>query len=495
MFTIAGILADEEPKTAISPNGLYNSSDLTGSGDFALSSTLIGGTSEATLMGWFYLSPSTPSNFQLYPYQEVLAGKFPLPIYFLEDKIKSSFPNSNGGNNVCEYLTTTPINQWIHVAVTWSVSNSRLRIYLNGTLQASSVISYANASTTSAFFENYSSSSDSVDIAQFNVYNRELTGTEVAEHYVVIDAQVGVLSYDAMTTAQRSGLIYSTSFIDDISYDGNEFKDKSTSNISLSPQPSLTGQQIYVYTDVATTQTYTANYADFDTDQTVYTDNVINLNTYMSNGFSFFIYAEAITTADCRLFNIQNQSGDPQAVDITINRQINGQCFFSAYNGSSYNTITSSLDYLNTLRPICVTYGGTSDPNFRLYVDSTSQGTVTGSNVNSGTLNCYATIGGVTGATGGTLQSGGRKGFFYLFNKQLNQTEVDDLSANPTYTYSALSEIGLDTNVDISIPCANWNNNNGSEFTDDTGNATVSLNTGVAGSIAIDGTGPDVISS
>ena len=56
MFTIAGILADEEPKTPISTNGLYNSSRLDGSsGDFYLSSTLIGGTSEATLMAWFYI--------------------------------------------------------------------------------------------------------------------------------------------------------------------------------------------------------------------------------------------------------------------------------------------------------------------------------------------------------------------------------------------------------------------------------------------------------
>ena len=125
-------------------------------------------------------------------------------------------------------------------------------------------MTYANSSTTSAFFDDLSGTVNDVDISQFNVYNRELTGVEVAEHYVEQDGQVGVLAYDAMTIAQRSGLIYCSSLTNDISFDGNEFKDRSGNNTTLSPLPALTGQQIYVYTDASTTQLFPANAINLD---------------------------------------------------------------------------------------------------------------------------------------------------------------------------------------------------------------------------------------
>ena len=155
MFTIAGILADEEPKTAISPNGLYNSSFI--NQDATLSSELLGGLSEFTVMGWFYLSPINTGNFALYPYQENHSGFNSLPIYFFEDAIKTSMWNSNGGQNTTTFNTTTPLNQWIHVAVTGSVINGRIRLYLNGVLESFSTMTYANDATTGASFKRESS--------------------------------------------------------------------------------------------------------------------------------------------------------------------------------------------------------------------------------------------------------------------------------------------------------------------------------------------------
>lgn len=267
---IAGIMADEEPKTPISVSGLYNSSSLTGSSgnDFVLDSTTIGGLSEFTFMAWFYLSPSNTSNFALYPYQENHSGFNSLPIYFFEDEIKTSIWNSNGGQSTTAYSTTTPINQWVYVAVTGSVTNGRIRLYLNGVLVSSSTMTYSNDVTTGAFFENYNFSTDDVDVAQVNTYNRELSETEVAEHYVYDDDTMtsGVLGWDAMTPAQRSGLIYSSSYTDDISISGNEFNDKSGNGITISPQPSLTGQQIYFYTNASDlpSDIYNVNSATLD---------------------------------------------------------------------------------------------------------------------------------------------------------------------------------------------------------------------------------------
>ena len=63
-------------------------------------------------------------------------------------------------------------------------------------------MTYSNASGVT---NQYIPDSSTTSIAQLNIYNRELTDVEVAEHYVVIDSQVGVLAYDAMTTEQRNG--------------------------------------------------------------------------------------------------------------------------------------------------------------------------------------------------------------------------------------------------------------------------------------------------
>ncbi len=239
-------MADEEPKTPISPSGLYNMSSLVQSDpNYDFSASSLGGLSEFTFMVWFYVEPTATIIFGLKPYKE---NNNDIDFIIKNTSLECFIDNSNGG--VTTVSSPTPSNKGsiIHMCVTGSVSNNQIKIYRNGTLLNSAVMTYPNATTLSADIF----SSELLDIAQLNMYNRELSESEVAEHYVYDDDTMtsGVLGFDAMTTAQKSGLIYSSSYTDTISVAGNEFTDKSGNNITLSPTPSLTGQQIYVYTDI-----------------------------------------------------------------------------------------------------------------------------------------------------------------------------------------------------------------------------------------------------
>ena len=241
---IAGIMADEEPKTPISPSGLYNTSNFfSAPSNGVLSDVSLSGLGEFTFMCWVY--PISPSA-NISVYRE--SSSFLRPLYFLgSGSVSVSFDNSNGGVTTLQYPYTREVNEWHHWTVTGSVSNGRLRLYKDGILVQSAVMTYANEISSSSRIDN-----DSYYLSQLNIYDIELSEAEVAEHYVYDDDTMtsGVLGFDAMTPAQKSGLIYSSSYTDTISVAGNEFTDKSGNNITLSPTPSLTGQQIYVYTDI-----------------------------------------------------------------------------------------------------------------------------------------------------------------------------------------------------------------------------------------------------
>jgi hypothetical protein len=204
---IAGIMADEEPKASISPSGLYNSSDFFSSpSDGVLSDVSLSGLGEFTFMCWVYLiSPS--SNITVY--RESSSSLRPL--YFLgSGSVSVSFDNSNGGVTTLQYPYTREVNEWHHWAVTGSVSNGRLRLYKDGILVQSAIMTYANETSSSSRIDN-----DSYYLSQMNMFNRELSEAEVAEHYVYDDDTMtsGVLGFDAMTASQKSGLIYSSSYI------------------------------------------------------------------------------------------------------------------------------------------------------------------------------------------------------------------------------------------------------------------------------------------
>ena len=237
-------MADEEPKTPVSPSGLYDTSYL---GSLTTRSVLsdgsLSGLGEFTFMCWVY-PVSAGGNITIY--RESSSSSLE-PLYFLASgSVSVSFDNSNGGTTTLQYPYTREVNEWHHWTVTGSVSNGRLRLYKDGVLVQSAVMAYANGTSSLSRIYDYN-----YGLSQLNIYNRELSESEVAEHYVYDNNTMtsGVLGYDAMTPAQKSGLIYSSSFTKDISRSGNEFTDKSGSNITLSPQPTLTGAQIYIYTD------------------------------------------------------------------------------------------------------------------------------------------------------------------------------------------------------------------------------------------------------
>ena len=265
MFTIAGILADEEPKTPISPNGFYNASYMYDASfnSVTLDSTdMLNNRSEFTFMFWVYKredvfwgSWSTGTGGEVNPI-------FNWSVINNQNNIEFKIRNTSGGHTVVN-TNYNWLLKWTLFTVTGSLLSNSIKIYADGVLLNTATMSYPVSDNYLSYsFRRVNSSPYS--LAQPLFYDRALSDTEVAEHYIDVDGQVGMLAYDAMTTSQRSGLTYLASFVDDISYNGNEFKDKSTNNVTLSDTPSLTGQQIYVYTDVATTQTYAVNSADLN---------------------------------------------------------------------------------------------------------------------------------------------------------------------------------------------------------------------------------------
>ena len=284
---IAGIMADEEPKTPISASGLYNSSDLgslVSNADF--SSTLLNGASELTFMMWVSVDDfSVYTSIGARPFIEFNPVSYPISI--ASNVVQAQIANSNGGNTIATHFQSFSENTFYHICVTQSLLNNRIRIYVDGTLSTSAVMNYSNSSlSTTARLQDELG----VSIAQLNVFNRELSETEVAEHYVYNDDTMssGVLGWDAMTPAQRSGLIYSSSLTNGISISGNEFNDKSGSGITISPQPSLIGQQIYFYTNSSDLPSDIYDVNSFNPSSAgQYVQNTSYSNTYMSGDWTW----------------------------------------------------------------------------------------------------------------------------------------------------------------------------------------------------------------
>ena len=250
MFPFIGIMADEEPRTETSSNGLYNTSSNSGTSNFDMSSSLLGGLSEFTFMVWVYLDLSNPLlPYARFPYREI-DGVSTRPIVLDNTTgIYSRISNSNGGITAVSTTEIPVNNEWFHATVTGSVLNGRIRIYKDGVLLNSAVMTY---SVKSGSNDNYLDNLTDMNMSQLNMYNRELSEAEVLEHIADDGTNgVGVLGFDAMTPAQQSGLIYCSSMTKDISISGNEFSDKSGTGVTISPQPSLTGEQVYIYTSLA----------------------------------------------------------------------------------------------------------------------------------------------------------------------------------------------------------------------------------------------------
>ena len=246
MFPFIGIMADEEPRTEISSNGLYNSSFVSGQKTF--SSPLISGDSEFTFMFWVYRSAGSAN--EIYKSETVFINGSPVTYVSIESNTPSiTLRTSNGTTMTCTSSVSIISDEWSHIAFTGSLISNSLKVYVNGISRGNVVMSYSLITSNSGFLKGDFLGGE---LAQINKYNRELSEAEVLEHIADDGTNgIGVLSYDAMTPAQQSGLTYCSSFIKDISIGGNEFSDKSGNGITLSPQPDLTGEQIYVYTSLA----------------------------------------------------------------------------------------------------------------------------------------------------------------------------------------------------------------------------------------------------
>ena len=264
MFPFIGIHANEEPRTEISPSGLYATADSSSLTASSFSQNLLSGRSEFTFMFWGYID-ATSGTFFIAPYTETTAiGQSSITVAGAGlDQILVSLKNANGGTTSLTANVPVDYQEWFHIAVTGSVINGRVRAYYNGLLVDSATMTYANAVATSNELNTLGSL---ISTAQYNVYDRELSESEVLEHIADDGTNgVGALAYDAMDANQRQGLFYCSSFIKDISISGNEFTDKSGNNISISQLPSLTGESIYAYTALGGgSQTFPVISSSFD---------------------------------------------------------------------------------------------------------------------------------------------------------------------------------------------------------------------------------------
>ncbi len=389
-------MADEEPKTSTSVSGNYNSTTL--SYLSAFNTSLLSGLDEFTLMFWVYLDPANPSSFTVVPYTE---NKLPStvinPVTFRNNNIEVKILNSGGGSTLTLFSTPPTVGEFFHCAVSGSLSNSRIRLYINGVLESSSIMSYANATMDDAQLNN-----SECDIAQMNLYGVELTEEEVLEHYVYDDDLLfaGVLGFDAMTAGQKANMLYSSSLIEDVSFGGNEYSDKTGNGISLTPKPSLLGEQIYIYTNAddlpsAGPQIYNVNSASFNG-----TSDAINLDSTLidssadwsvafnfvsdsgqDNEFIFSPWKEGLTNdrglgvlynlSDKFAMLVKNSSGTPfnvvSALDIvvdteyaiiiehnvsakTVNTYVDGSIIMST-------TYTGTLDPIDNIKLMCRDYG------------------------------------------------------------------------------------------------------------------------------------------
>ena len=497
---IAGIMADEEPKTAISASGLYNSSDLSGGSNFSMSDVILKGLSEFTYMAWFYLNPQDDNSFTVVGYVE--KSPISVPILLEDDNIRLSMRNENGGTTSCIHNQAPPLNQWVHFCSTGSVSNGRCRIYVNGVLVQSAVMTYANSTDATTSYIADANGFDDVSMSQLNIFNRELTEAEVAKHYVYDQdlMQSGVLGWDAMTPAQRSGLIYSSSYTDDISISGNEFNDKSGNGITISPQPSLTGEQIYFYTNASDlpsdTQIYPLSTLNVAGAGSVYTSNSsFSMADLKANGFSWMFYVDFSDAGkQVRLGGIRGDSDAITTSDFTILKLAGGDIIYvEAYNGSSYSQWAQSGTAVsgNGLTHVALSYTGTSGTNtLKLYIDGVEEASVGAPSWTVGEGGRISHGGADFGGGSFTEAPTGTFGTPFLFDRAITQAEILSISSGGTSLCYDLVDntAGLKDAIIYAPTLGEYNGSSGQALIDPASGIT----TNESGTVTYDGTGVSV---
>jgi len=489
---IAGIMADEEPRTAISASGLYNSSDLgslTTNAD--LSSTLFNGASELTFMMWISVDDfSIFGNSGARPFVEFNPTTY--PVVLGAGAVFATIANSNGGNTTATHLQSFSENTFYHICITQSLSNNRIRIYVNGALVTTAVMSYSNdSSSTSAIFKDETG----VSVSQINTFNRELTEAEVAEHYVYDQdlMQSGVLGWDAMTPAQRSGLIYSSSYTDDISISGNEFNDKSGNGITISPQPSLTGEQIYFYTNASDLPSDTTVYPLSAMNTTgagsVYTgDGAFNLASLKSSGFSMSLFCSTTTNTNLGyLMNLGNDGVSTIPQEVALKVQAGNLITCEYYNGSNFSTFQTSVQlHTNGLTHIGISVeaGGT---NLSLYVNGVELLSGGATNMSADPSTALA----IGEGQQGNLYSptDGLKAMPRVTNREITPAEMLYFAENPSVCYDSIDNTNGLRDATIYAPTLGEYNGSVNQALIDPASG---ITTNESGTVTYDGTGVSV---
>ena len=246
-------MADEEPKTPVSSSGYYNMSRIYNptSSNIFYDDLDLNGLGEFTIM-FVYNKTFGVARPIKGSYTTGSGGSVSDILTIRSGSIEITFRNSGGGNTTLNHSVTINSSQNYHIAIVGSLIDNTIKLYIDGVSVASNTMNYSIASDYLSFFMERDSGRN-YSIGQFNVYDRALTDSEISEHWVYDDVSLfyGVLGWNAMTIGQRADLICSLSCIEDVSYAGNEFSDKSVNNVTLSPNPPLTGDQIYIYTDAS----------------------------------------------------------------------------------------------------------------------------------------------------------------------------------------------------------------------------------------------------
>jgi len=482
MFPFIGIQADEEPKTPISASGLYNSSLINSTyneySDYLLESlsefTIMawvrfdagGGTNRMTIYGGLYDNLGSPST-----------GHFSFEGDNGSDRIDFSIKSSASTTlNVSTITTNLAEDTWYHLCVTGSVLDNELKLFLDGQLIKTSTMPYSigipwNATSS----KSYSKGSVPFYMAQFNVFERRLTEVEVLEHYVYDDDTMssGALGWDAMTPTQRSGLIYSSSFTDDISISGNEFNDKSGSGITVSPQPSLTGEQIYFYTNASDlpsdTTIYNVNSATLNgTNQYYDAGNPVELQITGNMSVSIWVIPEVDDQEEC-IASKYSYSDNQRAW--VLRTRLGKYEFYvddSGTGGGVDNAVSTTNVTIGQPVHLVGEYNGAS---FKIFVNATEEDSQAH---NTGIFNTSANVrfGAYDNSTGsGNFEFNG--GLFQpiIYSRVLSQPEKTYLASNPTKCWDLMvAEMPSLADAEIAPPLGNWNNETGSETVDKSSN-------------------------
>ncbi len=143
--------------------------------------------------------------------------------------------------------TIIPNNQWTHIAGTYNSGNGQFRIYVNGILDSSTIITGAGippmASTDSLLIGTFTTGSSYAGrMDELRLWNRALSSTEVSQYFrTSLGASSGIYSGLVMSLTFQSNhaLINFLSMVDQTG-NGNKGFNRGVSVVNQADRPSLT---------------------------------------------------------------------------------------------------------------------------------------------------------------------------------------------------------------------------------------------------------------